>query len=201
MKDLLVQKSMIFIQKNTDYNKDRLEIINYGLQGLYSTIIKLTVTIIIAAAVGLLKELLLFMLFYSFLRTFASGFHASNNLQCWLFSVPSFIGISLLIKYLYLPNILIILISIFSGILLICFSPADTVKKPMIRKNIRIRNKIITLLITLTYILIISILTNSYIKYSLLYSIIWQSIIVNPLLYYIFKQPYNNYKNYKEKNM
>lgn len=199
MKENFVNGSIKLITKYNDYPKEKIEWINYGLQALYTTITKFTVILTLSIILGIYKELLLILLFYSFLRLFGSGFHGNSNIQCWLLTTPLFIGFSYLSKNIIIPLNIKIAIMIFSIIMFALFAPADTKKKPMIRKNIRIRNKTLTISIGIIYLILILKINNNILDNVIIFASILQITVILPLTYKIFSQPYNNYKNYKPK--
>jgi accessory gene regulator B len=199
MKENFVNGSIKLITKYNDYPKEKIEWINYGLQALYTTITKFTVILTICIILGIYKELLLIILFYSFLRLFGSGFHGNSNIQCWMLSTPLFISFSYLSKNIIIPLNIKLAIMIFSIIMFAFFAPADTKKKPMIRKNIRIRNKILTIFTGIVYLYLAITIKNNTLSNTMIFSSILQVTVILPLTYYLFKQPYNNYKTYKPK--
>lgn len=199
MKENFVNGSIKLITKYNDYPKEKIEWINYGLQGLYSTITKFIVTFIISILLNIYKEFLIFMFFYSFLRIFASGLHANSNLQCWLMSVPTFIIIPYLSKNIIIPLNIKLIIMIFSIIMFAIFAPADTLKKPIMKKNIRLKNKLLTLFVSLIYLNIIMFFKNEIIINIIAFTSLLQAIIICPLTYYIFNQSFNNYLKYSNK--
>ena len=74
------------------------------------------------------------------------------------------------------------------------FAPADTKKRPLPNKKKRIIRKIITVMIGIIYTLIIIFINNQYWTGIILSSLIIQAIVISPLTYRLFNQPYNNYK-------
>lgn len=199
MKENFVNGSIKLITKYNDYPKEKIDWINYGLQALYTTITKFTVILTICIILGIYKEFLLITFFYSILRLFGAGFHGNSNIQCWMLSTPLFISFSYLSKNIIIPLNIKLAIMIFSIIMFAFFAPADTKKKPMIRKNIRIRNKILTIFTGIIYLYLAIIIKNNILSNIIIFSSILQVTVILPLTYYLFKQSYNNYKTYKPK--
>ena len=71
-------------------------------------------------------------------------------------------------------------------------------KRPLINKTKRIKYKVLTILITTSYILYIIFTKDVYINNILTISILIQTFLVLPLSYKLFGLEYNNYKNYKK---
>lgn len=180
-----------------NYSEEQIEKIQYGLESIYLSITKVIVIILLAIILRILKETIIILLLFNALRMTAFGIHASKSWICWISSVPTFIGIPLICKYCNFPLYILIIISVFSLINFILFAPADTVKRPLIRKKKRIIYKILTIILGIIYLLLIIILNNSFIQNALTASLLIESILICPLTYKVFKVPYNNYKNYK----
>lgn len=201
MKKYLVKISINYIKKYKDYSNEKLEIILYGLEGLYSTLTKFIATTLLAIVLNITKEYFYFMAFYFFIRIFAGGFHAKNNLECWITSTISFTLIPYLIKILTLNNLTLISLITISLFCFLMYAPADTQNKPMIRANIRKKNKILTILTCFIYITLLFTINNRVLINAIAFSLIYQSILIVPITYKIFKIPYMNYKNYNKATM
>ena len=81
-------------------------------------------------------------------------------------------------------------------ILIAIYAPADTEKRPIVSKARRQTYKIISIIISISYMIISLSINNNFISNSLLLSLLLELIMINPLTYKIYKQPYNNYKTY-----
>lgn len=198
MKEKFVNSSIKFISKYQECDDLKLKKLNYGLQGIYSLIVKLTVVIIISIITKTISETLLFLLFYAGIRTFSFGWHAKTNIGCWVSSITIYNLIPLLIKNYIIPNTIgysMLAIAFISAIL---WSPADTSKRPLIRKNQRKKNKILTTSVIILYTIIFIFNKNVLINNAIVYACLIQSIFINPLLYKITKTRFNNYKYYKK---
>lgn len=193
MKKFIITKCMNYIKKNTDYDNIKLKEIEYGLISIYLTISKMIIVIMIALILGIVKEMLLFSLIYNILRMPSFGLHATKSWICLIISIVLFIGIPYLSLIIYIPIVLKIIISIFGVIFIFKNAPADTKKKPIVNKTRRLRFKIISTIIAVFYSILSIIIKNKVICNYFLLSIILQNIMVSPITYKIFKQPYNNY--------
>lgn len=198
IKKYIINKSMNSIKKMfPEYDEIKLEEIKYGLEALYLSVTKLVVILIICLIIGIFKEAVLLLIFFNILRTTGFGLHASKSWICWVSSSLVFIGIPFLIKYINIPVIILYITAIISFISLAIFAPADTINRPLINKKKRKIYKIITIIISLVYLIIILIEKNNYWTNILSFSLLIESCLTNPLTYKIFHLPYNNYKNYK----
>ncbi len=194
MKQLFLENSMNFIckyQSISDYDKKRLK---YGLEGLYLTITKMVLLIILALLLNMFKEFILVVVFFNVIRYTGFGFHAEKSYQCLLFSTFNFIAIPFLLLHIQLSNFFVYTICAICIFHYLLFAPADTKKRPLSNKRKRIIRKIITVMIGFIYTLMIILLNNTYWTSIILSAMIIQAIIISPLIYRLFNQPYNNYK-------
>lgn len=196
MKELFLNNYMNMIKKNNPtFSKDELDKMKYGIEGIYLTITKLFVILLLGFIFNILYEIILLLVFYNFLRFFGFGYHARNSLECLIISISLFFILPLLVsKQLLTFNYKWLLVSLCI-INFLLFAPSDTKKRPMINKKKKRIRKTFVILITIIYSIIIPFVDYK-LSSILLLSIVIQAIMVNPFIYMIFKQPYNNYKNY-----
>lgn len=196
MKELFLNNYMDMIKKNNPtFSKDELDKMKYGIEGIYLTITKLFVILLLGFIFNILYEIILLLVFYNFLRFFGFGYHARNSLECLIISISLFFILPLLVsKQLLTFNYKWLLVSLCI-INFLLFAPSDTKKRPMINKKKKRIRKTFVILITIIYSIIIPFVDYK-LSSILLLSIVIQAIMVNPFIYMIFKQPYNNYKNY-----
>ncbi|MEE0683377.1 MAG: accessory gene regulator B family protein [Bacilli bacterium] len=194
MKQLFLENSMNFIckyQSISDYDKKKVK---YGLEGLYLTITKMVLLTILALLLNMFKEFILVVVFFNVIRYTGFGFHAEKSYQCLLFSTFNFIAIPFLLLHIQLSNFFVYTICAICIFYYLLFAPADTKKRPLSNKRKRIIRKIITVMIGFIYTLMIILLNNTYWTSIILSAMIIQAIIISPLIYRLFNQPYNNYK-------
>lgn len=197
MKEKILKYIMEKIYKyNPNYSKEKMEEIEYGLEGIYLTFTKLIIIFLIAIILGITKEMIILMIIYNIFRTFVFGLHATKSIYCLISSIILFIGGTYLCIYLNVTVYLKIIISIISVILIGFYSPADTIKRPLIKKKKRIRLKIISILLGIINVILIVIYKNDNISNYLLIGMLEATILILPITYKIFKLPYNNYKTY-----
>ncbi len=196
MKKKFLDYSMNLIKEKNNYSDIKLAELKYGLEAFYMLATKLLVIFVLAIVLGLFKELMLFMFFYTPLRGLGFGFHANSSIECWIISLPTFIIIPFLAKTLSIPIYIIHIIILFSVISFLFFAPADSHKKPLVNTKKRLINKSILVIISLIYLFLTIIIKNELIINTLMFASLWQAICVNPLIYKLFNQPFNNYKTY-----
>lgn len=200
MKKFVLDKCMNIIKKNIQYDDTKLEEIRYGLEGIYLTITKLIIISILCIILRIFKEYLIFLTIYSIMRAPSFGIHASKTWICLLTSSISFIGFPLLSIYTTINTTLKIIIGLISIIGIYLFSPADTIKRPIINKKRRKIYKILSTIVATLYIILSIKIKNNFIANCFIYSTLLQNILISPLTYKAFKMPYNNYKEYIKKH-
>lgn len=196
MKNICLNYSMNSIKKYyPNYTEIQLEQIRYGLEGIYLSITKLIVISTLSIILNLFNELLIMLITFNILRLTGFGLHAKKSIDCWISSSIMFIGFPYISKLLIIPLPIHIVTCFVLFLLILLYAPADTYKRPLIKKKKRIIYKIVTCFNTII-LLIFSFFTNSVITNLILFGILTEAIVVNPLTYKLFNLPYNNYKNY-----
>lgn len=199
MKRFVINNSTKIIKKYyPDYSNEQIEKIQYGLESIYLTTTKIIVIIFLSILLNIFKETITLLLFFNILRMTAFGIHASKSWICWITSIPTFIVVPLICKNYILPMYVLITISLLAIISFAFFAPADTKKRPLIRKKKRIMYKIISIIIALIYSIFIISTNNHFLKNTLAFSLFIETILICPLTYRIFNMPYNNYKKYSQ---
>lgn len=182
--------------KYPEYDEDKLEIINYGLESIYLTFTKIIIIFVLAIILNIWKEVLLLLAFYNLIRVSAFGMHAKKSIHCLIISLTLFIGGVYLCRYLVIPLILKVVLSIICIILIAKYAPADTEKRPIINKKLRKKYKIISVIISGIFAISIVLLSDKSISNYLLLGMIEATIMLLPITYKIFDLPYDNYKRY-----
>lgn len=194
---MFADKMMPFLQKYIDYcDRDKL-IVHYGLEVIYILITKMILITIFSLLLGITKEMYIFLLFYALLRMYSLGIHLSSSLGCTIFSSAMLLGFTELAVNTHMIMEQRIIIGGLVMCLFALYSPADTIKKPLIHKEKRIKNKIISSFICYIYFVLIFLIKDSFILNCITYSMVLQATLICPATYKFFKQPYNNYINYR----
>ncbi len=192
MNQLFVHKAMGFIQSNSSHSQEELDKIEYGLEGVFLTISKILIIILIGIVFHFLDSVLLTLFFFNILRFFAFGLHAKKSIHCLVFSILHFNVLPYLFLHITFNRIVITSIFLFSFISFLFFAPSDTIKRPLTNKKKRIIRKILSILSLFVFIIIMyyyPIFTAP-----ILCSFIIESILINPISYRILGLSYQNYK-------
>ena len=197
MKDIIIEGSLNLIRSNKpEYDEEKIEKIEYGLAGLYITISKTIVIFIIAALFGILKELIIFTLIYNIIKMPSFGMHASSSTWCLIASTTMFLGFSYLSIIINIPINIKIILGIIGIILISKNSPSDTKKRPIINPKRRLIYKLISSLISVTFVILSLVIQNNFWSNCFILTLLLQCIMTMPTTYKIFGQTYDNYKTY-----
>lgn len=192
MNDLLLNKALQFIESNTNYSKDEMIKVQYGLEGVYLTISKVLVIFLIGFLFHYLDVILLTLLFFNFLRFFAFGLHAKKSIHCLILSIFNFNILPFIMMHITIHSYLVIAIFLFSFFSFLLFSPSDTIKRPLTNQKKRFIRKVVSLIMLL--ILFIAIHYFQFLKVPILCASFIESVMINPISYHILGLPYGNYK-------
>lgn len=188
------------INKYCDIDEIKFAEIRYGLESFYLFITKTIVILTIAYFLGIIKEILILLLFYNILRATGFGVHAIKSWHCWFSSSLIFLGTPMLIKYASIPTSIMIIISLLCSALILKYAPADTEKRPIVNQKRRRIYKISCFCSSIIFIIGIIFIQNIYIQSALMYSIVIETFMILPVCYKIFGAKYNNYKTYLSQN-
>lgn len=179
-----------------NYSEDKLDEIMYGVEGIYLTITKMIIIFIFAFILGVAKELLLLLIVFNFVRLFAFGMHADKSWICLLFSGLLFLGGAVLAKNIVINKPVLYTLYLIVITIIAIYSPADTVKRPLINKKRRIKFKILSVIMAITYLIITLLIKDNTLINILIFGLIIECILILPITYKVFKMPYKNYKSY-----
>lgn len=195
MKDKFLENSINFLKKYESYSDHDIEKLRYGLEGVYLTVTKMIVLIILAIIFGHLKEIFIALFLFNIIRYFGFGFHAEKSIECLFLSIFNFILIPEFFLRVDISFKYYLIIACCCIVIFLLFAPADTIKRPLRNKKKRVLRKVLTTITGLLYLIGIIYFKNSYISSLIISSLVAFAIIVNPITYFIFRQPFNNYKN------
>lgn len=199
MKASFVNYVLHYLKKNNACDSKQEKIFKYTLESLYSFTTKSIVILILSVFLQTFKITFILLLFYSVLRGFTFGIHATKNIYCWIISLTVYVLCPFLI-YSFDFSLYFIYTSYIIGIFaILLWAPADTKARPLINSKKRFINKIISLFIIGIFITISVIFNSQSLKEIVSIVSILNFICTCPMTYHIFKQPYRNYRFYKAK--
>ena len=195
MKEKFIASVVNLAKRKKEYTEEEVAIMRYALEGIYLTFTKILVITLIAALLGLFKEYIWFVLLYTPIRSVSFGWHANTTKECWVVSILAFISIPYIFSIITINEITKIILLTFSILGFALYSPADTKKRPIVNKKRRLMFKVASLIITLVYCCY-SFKHSNLISNLMIASLLYQSLLINPLIYKITHQEFNNYKTY-----
>ncbi len=196
MKKKFLNSSINLIKRNGKYSDEQIEIITYGLEGIYLTFTKMIILFAIAYILGIVKEFIILLISYNIIRSQAFGIHATKSVYCLISSILLFIGGALVCKYVNLPFWFSLSSAIICDICLLLYAPADTEKHPLVNKRKRKRFKFISFFLGITFTVFILLFKDSFIVNYLVIGMIESILMILPITYKVFNLPYANYKTY-----
>lgn len=195
VKEKFIVSIVNLAKRNKEYSNEDVEVMRYALEGIYLTFTKILVITLIACLLGLFKEYIWFVLLYTPIRSVSFGWHANTTKECWVVSILAFILIPYTFSIITINRITKIILLTFSIFIFAWYSPADTKKKPIINKKRRLMFKVVSLIIILVYSYY-ALNNSNLISNLMIASLLYQSLLINPLIYKITHQEFNNYKTY-----
>lgn len=197
MREAFAERNIKFICKYNNYSEKEIIKMRYGLQVLYTIITKTGGILLLSLLLNAFKEALVLMLLYGTLRIFGHGIHTNKSSECWFISIICYAICPLLIKFYTFDFKYVLLSFVISFIGFILWAPADTPKKPLIRKNRRIFFKIATCIISLILLFISYKNYSQFLTNCIFFAYLMELIAVCPLTYKLLKISFNNYKTFK----
>ena len=198
MREYVIGNSLSLIRKqHPDYTDEKIEILEYGLTGLYIFISKSIIIFSIAYFLGIFKELIIFMLIYNLIRSVSFGMHATSSTVCLVASAISFLSATYLCKYIDISIGFKVIFGILAIIYVYLHSPADTEKRPIISSKRRLIYKILSTVISFIMVICSFALDNIFISNSFIVGLLIQCFMISPFAYRITGQKYDNYKDYQ----
>ena len=194
MREHFLNVNLNYINSKLTFDDRKKKMIKYGLECIYTMITKSTAIIILSIIINTFYETLFLIIFYTFIRMFGFGIHATSNIKCWIVSVSTYSILPLIIRYVGINQIVVISCEMIAFLGLLLWTPADTKKRPLIHKDKRLKDKILVLSIAFIYIIYSLFYLNIFSK-AMMFGMLIELVCTCPLTYIIFKQPYNNYKN------
>lgn len=186
---------IIHYQPNLDQlTKDKIK---YGLESFYILITKLVFIFFVAWILNIALEVLIFLFLYNIIRTTSFGLHATKSWICLVSSTLIFILVPMMCLYVDIPINIKTILGFIGTICMIKNAPADTYKRPIINPKRRLIYKILSTIIALGLTITSILLENTFWANCCIMALVVQCFMISPLVYKLFKLPYNNYLKYQ----
>lgn len=161
----LANKTVNTLYKNSLLSKDEIELYEYGFYVLFSYLFYLLLSLLLGVLFRLLLEGILFFIFFSVIRSYAGGVHASKEILCTLYTSLSFLICVIATDFFITVSNPIVgfLLLILSAISILCFAPLDTPEKPLSKiERISYRKKSCLILCLIILLAIASLSTRNH---------------------------------------
>lgn len=119
------------LEDNQIIKSEDRELYAYGLNQGITIILNMITTFCIGLLFGCVVELLVFMVAYIPLRSFAGGYHAKTPLKCYLSSIVMLIIVSVAIQYVALKIWVHYVIAAVSVMIIAVLAPVEDRNKPL----------------------------------------------------------------------
>lgn len=197
MKEYVLKNSLSLIKKyNPTIDQISLEEIEYGLAGIYLTITKVIVILLLAGILKIIPEVIIFMIIFNIIRTCSFGLHATKSWICLVSSILIFIPIPIVCQYMNLSNNIKFLIGVITIFFIYKNSPADTYKRPIVSTKRRTIYKLISTIVAIIFTILALCINNTFISNCFIMAPIVECFLISPMVYKFFHLPYDNYKTY-----
>ncbi len=111
--------------------EDDKELYFYGLkQGLIMLANVITI-IIIGLIFGMVWQSIIFMVAYLPLRSYAGGYHAKTQIQCYLFSIVLIFAVLFAIKFISWTSLICFSLAFVAGVVIFILAPLEDSNKPL----------------------------------------------------------------------
>ena len=184
----LLARRLALWQEQTGYIEGDIDLYVYAYEVMFSYIFNLLIATIIAVATNNFITVLLFLVFFIPLRTFAGGYHAITHWRCMISSAIMLLLISIAEKELltFMNNWSIVITIIIAGVIIFLFAPLEDSNKKLSESEIKVYKKRVRLIFSFEAMLCILFIL---LDFKLLSMIIAMSFIaeVTLLLLSLFK--------------
>lgn len=175
--DVLTHK----LRRNNLINSEQFEICKFGIKQMLNILLNISTTIVIGVFFHEVCISLLFLALYIPLRSYAGGYHAKTELQCYISSILLMITVLLATKYVYLSCFVCIIMFLISCIAILLIAPVEDSNKPLDDLEKKVYKRRTMMIVTVeTVVFMVSILLNADSIYQCL---VWVYISMTVMLY------------------
>ena len=148
------------VANNTGVDEETREVYQYAFELILTTIIGFAAILAIAMLSIGIEYGIIFLIFFSSLRTVAGGYHADSYLKCFCVSCVMFVGVVIAYRILLSLDIRagwLTIIAVVSGIYIILRAPVLHRNQPLNERKIQ-KNKQMAKIIVITELAVICLL-------------------------------------------
>ena len=178
----LSERIAVGLKQSSIIEEDDVELYAYGFYILISKLLFLIIALILGVILNIVFESIVFYVSFSIIRAYAGGVHANKEWKCFLYTSISIVMCALGIKIMNKiePTTFFVSMLIISSVIIVVLSPLDTKEKPLSTEE-KEKYSIISIFITLVYIIVILMLAKLGIKkmcYAIMVAIALESVLL-----------------------
>lgn len=138
-----------------------VEIYQFGIEQVLTTLINILTTIILGVLFGKVFQAVMFLVAFMILRSYSGGFHASTTIGCYILSAISILAALSVLSFFNIEKFNCIELMLLSGVMVFLLSPVDTFNKPLDDiEHIIYKKRAVVVWIIETFVSILFILFN-----------------------------------------
>lgn len=133
-----VDRLVVKLIKDGAIEEEDREIYEYGFTQGIVMLINLMCTLLIGICMGMVNEVVVFMLAYIPLRSFSGGFHAKTQARCFVYSNLLVVAILAVSRFLAKDSIACLILGLIGTIIIIVLAPVEDKNKPLDENEVKV---------------------------------------------------------------
>lgn len=134
-------------------SSDENELYVFGINQCLNMLLNILTALFIGILFGEVPQILLFMLAYIPLRSYAGGWHSRTPFRCYIFSVTMLIVVSIGMKCLYMAEWIYYVVLAASTLVILILAPIENKNKPLDETERKVYKKRAILIATVELII------------------------------------------------
>jgi len=193
----VIEKYVDSLAMNGKCKIEDKELIIYGIHSMIEYTFNIFSTVVLGFLFGLVVESLVFLASFSFIRTYAGGYHARTALRCYFISIGIVFFVLLALRAGIINNVFSFLLVALATPIVLTLSPIQDINKPLDKSEIKVYRKrsYILLAINILIFLLSHILGFYFISHTISIAMFVLSIAL--ILGKIKNITYHNYENFE----
>lgn len=159
---------------------DENELYIFGVNQFLNMLLNILTALFIGILFGETLQIILFMLAYIPLRSYAGGWHSRTPLRCYIFSVIMLITVSIGMNYLYMEDWVYYVVLVASVLVMLILAPVEDRNKPLDETEHKVYKRRTTLIAVIE--LIIALILKLLISDSLFIAIVYSFVVLSLML-------------------
>ncbi len=134
-------------------SSDENELYVFGINQCLNMLLNILTALFIGILFGEVPQILLFMLAYIPLRSYAGGWHSRTPFRCYIFSVTMLVVVSIGMKCLYMSEWIYYVVLAVSTLVILILAPIADKNKPLDETERKVYKKRAMLIVTFELII------------------------------------------------